>query len=179
MYFGADRAGLAAVDVAHVRGDAGLVLREIDQLAAIVQVAPELGGARWSSGSRLCWVMKNRLHGLYGSSPALMLGTNSASSRPASDSTRLMPPSGPNCSWLSLEDRRLEPDPAIGLHRADVEIARARVDRGAGVLLDDLRGDAVMPEERRRRQPDQAAADDQHVAVCARSRCSPLPGGPS
>jgi hypothetical protein len=38
------------------------------------------------------------------------------------------------------------------------------MDRGAGVLLDHLGANAVMAEERRGRQPDQAAADDQHVA---------------
>ena len=32
------------------------------------------------------------------------------------------------------------------------------------MLLDDVRGDAVVPEERCRREPDQAAADDQDVA---------------
>ena len=161
---GADRAGLAAVDIAHLRGDAGLVLLEIDQLAAVVQLRAELGRA----------AVEQRLEALLGHEepPARAVGLEPGVD--ARHEQRQLAPGeqfdqvdaavGAELLVAGLEDRRLEPDPAIGLHRADVEIARARVDRGAGVLLDDLRGDPVMPEERRRREPDQAAADDQHVA---------------
>jgi hypothetical protein len=53
---GADRADLATVDVAHMRSDSGLVLREVDQLASVMQLRPELGrrgggaAARGSAG---------------------------------------------------------------------------------------------------------------------------------
>ncbi len=60
-----------------------------------------------------------------------------------------------------LLDLLLQADGAIRLHRALVDERGPRVDRGAAVALEDERRDAVMSEEHRCRQPDEAAADDQ------------------
>jgi hypothetical protein len=55
----------------------------------------------------------------------------------------------------------LEAELPEDLHRADLEVARAGVDRGAGMALDRQGRDAVVAEQRRGREPDQAAADDE------------------
>ena len=70
-----------------------------------------------------------------------------------------------------LEQRRLQSDAAIGLHRADVEIAGAGMDAGAGMLFDHVGAYAVMSEESGSRQPDEAAADDKDVALHHCHRC--------
>src|SRR5690606_18589422 len=54
---------------------------------------------------------------------------------------------------------------AQDLDRADLEVAGARVDGRAGVALDDERLDAVRGEQRRGREPYEAAADDQNGRV--------------
>ena len=55
----------------------------------------------------------------------------------------------------------LEPDLAEHLHRAQLEVAGARMDRGAGVALHRQRRHAVVAEQHGGRQAHQAAADDQ------------------
>jgi hypothetical protein len=55
----------------------------------------------------------------------------------------------------------LEPHLAQQLHRAQLEVPGARVDRGAGVALGRQRRDAVVAQQHRGRQPHEAAADDQ------------------
>src|SRR5690606_28604843 len=50
---------------------------------------------------------------------------------------------------------------AQDLDRADLDVAGARMDGRAGVAFDYERLDAVRAEQRRRREADQAAADDQ------------------
>ena len=55
----------------------------------------------------------------------------------------------------------LEPHLADHLHRAQLEVARARMDRRARVALHRQRRHAVVAEQHRRRQTHQAAADDQ------------------
>ena len=62
-------------------------------------------------------------------------------------------------------DPVLDAGDAHQLDRAQLEVAGPRMDRGAVVLLDREHLDAVLGQEHRRRQPDQAAADheDRHV----------------
>jgi len=140
------------------------VLLETDELGAVVQVRAELPGAP----------VKQRFEALLGDEeaparavgfePGVDVGHEERELAAGERFDEVDPAVGAELRAARLEDRRLEADPAVGLHRADVEIARARVDRGAGVLLDHGRTHAVMAEERRRRQPDEASADDQHVA---------------
>ena len=59
----------------------------------------------------------------------------------------------------------LDAGDAHQLDRAQLEVAGARMDGRAVVLLDRQHVDTVLGEEHRRRQPDQAAADDQHGNV--------------
>ena len=47
------------------------------------------------------------------------------------------------------------------LHRALADLRRARMDRGAAVMFDGERADAMVAEQQRGRHPDQAAADDE------------------
>jgi hypothetical protein len=127
-----------------LRGDAGFVLREIDQLAAIVQVRAELGGAP----------VEQRLEALLSDEKALARAEGFEAEVDARDEQRELAAGerfdeidaavGAELFVARLEDRRLEPDAAVGLHRADVEIAGARMDRGAGVLFDDMRRHAVV-----------------------------------
>ena len=44
----------------------------------------------------------------------------------------------------------------------------ARLNRSAGMALDDERGDAQIAEQQGARQPDQAPADDQHRCLLLR-----------
>ena len=67
-----------------------------------------------------------------------------------------------------LAHRPLEPDLAQHLRRAELEVSRARVNRSAGMALDDERGDAQIAEQQGARQPDQAPADDQHRCLLLR-----------
>ena len=60
------------------------------------------------------------------------------------------------------DDLVLEADGAVELDRALVEERGARVDRSAGMPLDDERLDAVPAQEEPRREPDEAPADDQN-----------------
>jgi hypothetical protein len=64
-----------------------------------------------------------------------------------------------------LLDGLLEPDGAERLHGALVEGGRTGVDGGAAVALDEQVRHAVVGEQDRGGQPDQAAADDQHRHV--------------
>ena len=59
------------------------------------------------------------------------------------------------------EDLLLEADASPQLDRALEEERRARVDRRPRMPLHDERRDAVVREEERGREPDEAAADDQ------------------
>ena len=58
-------------------------------------------------------------------------------------------------------DLALEPDRAVGLHRALADQRRARMDGGSPMALDDEGRHPARAEEDGRRQPDKAAADDQ------------------
>ena len=58
-------------------------------------------------------------------------------------------------------DLLLDADHPVRLDGPLVDECRSWVDRGAAVPFDDERGDAVVTEEDGRRQPDEAAADDQ------------------
>ena len=60
-------------------------------------------------------------------------------------------------------DRLLKTGRAEDLHRAELEVARARVDRGARVPLNRQAADSVEPQEQRGREADKAAADDQDI----------------
>ena len=64
----------------------------------------------------------------------------------------------------------LQPDLAQDLHRPNLEVPGARVDRGAGVALDGQRLDAVAGEQQGGRQPDEAAADDQDRGLLLHGR---------
>ncbi len=69
-----------------------------------------------------------------------------------------------------LFDRLLQADRAVGLDRALADERGSRVDRRAAVPLEHERRNAVVAQEDRSRQPDEAAADDQDRNVFARHR---------
>jgi hypothetical protein len=62
-------------------------------------------------------------------------------------------------------DRLLEPGRPEDLDRAELEVAGARMDRGARVPFDRQAADAVEAQEQRSRETDQAPADDRDVSV--------------
>ena len=123
--------------------------------------APRRSAARSRTGSSPICVTKSRADGLMSSTPSLMLRKYQSSSFPPRLSTDTIAPfwtnSRPAASSISLS----QADRAVRLDRALVDQCGARVDRGAAVPLDDERGHTVMTEEDGRRQPDEAAADDQ------------------
>src|SRR5262249_15063355 len=59
-------------------------------------------------------------------------------------------------------DLRFQPDGPVVLHRPLRDGVDPRMDGGTGVALEQERGNAVMPEEDRGREPDQTPADDQN-----------------
>ena len=75
----------------------------------------------------------------------------------------------PAIGFVQLERRRahtiLDAGDPHQFDRAQLEVAGARMDGRAVMLLDRQHLDAMLGEEHRRRQPDQAATDHEHGHV--------------
>ena len=129
-----------------------------------------LGGSSRTGSSPIC-VTKRRGDGLISSTPSLMKRKYQSSSFPPRLSTDTIAP-----FWTNSRPRRPRcrpgADRAVRLDRALVDESSPRVDRRAAMPLENERRHAVMTEEDRGRQPDEAAADDQNGNVFVRHLAS-------
>ena len=161
----ADFALRTAVEIAHPAGDAAVVLLEPDQFGAVMKIGSQFFGPAAQQRLERLLGHEEPLARAVGLDPGVDLGNEARQLLPGERFDQVDPAVGAELLIAQFEDRRLQPDAAVGLHGADVEIAGPRMDRSAGVLLGHAGLDAVMPEERGRGKADQTAADDQNVTL--------------
>ena len=158
---GTDRAPGAADSFAYGGGDARVVLREVEQLRAIAHVAAERGRPR----------AQDRLQHILGDQAARRrAGAGEVGAHVLHDAVELLADQALQHQHaavareerLDAPDRRLDPGRAQQLHRARRQTGESWMDGSPDVPLDQNERHAVAAEKERGRQPDQAAAHDQH-----------------
>ena len=155
----ADRLLSAGVDIPHGRRHARRVLRERRSLHGRRARARRRASARRRRiGSSPGCVTNRRRQGLNASTPALRLGTNSASTLPGERVHQDDRAFGLELLERLRADVVFDARRAEQLQRAHVEERRARQLRALLQTLDGERGDAVLGEEHGGRQSDQTAA---------------------
>ncbi len=160
---GADGVGRAADDVSDEAGDAVLILLERHQL----------GGVAHRRAQFLRAVANERLEALLGHEQARRRTDRGDAFIEVGDVGRDLPAGerldgidaavGIELFFRRRFDAGLKPDGAQHLERAQMKMPSARMNGGAMVAFHRKRRHPMPGEERRRREPDQAAADDQHI----------------
>ena len=151
---------VVGVELAQRDGDAVLVLLEPDRVDPVAQLRAELERPFAQQGLERVLVEEQAVRGAEALDPLVDVGDVDRELAAGERLDRVDPAARVVGAQRRLACRVLEPDLAQDLHRAQLEVPGAGVDRGTRVALYGERPHAVMAEEHRGGQPDEAAADD-------------------